>query len=253
MSGDKDKLTPDELIATIQHSSLPTVIVEGIDDMSLFRQLERELDCDILSCGGRTDLFNIFNHRDLFIDKKCVFLADRDMYVFEGIPKEYEAIVFTRGYSIENDILYGTQLKKALSLDAQEKFNKIRDELIKWWAIEVSLYKVLPEFCSFSKSIYEIFSNIDEDSPRIEVEYPAGVLESLDNVELIQEMISEDFDRMARGHHLHQIYCRLLTENKNPKYRRLAGCLLTACVTLENPPLYLDLIEKVKNAFDVTN
>lgn len=33
MSREKDFLSPDEIVATVRHSSLPTLFVEGKDDM----------------------------------------------------------------------------------------------------------------------------------------------------------------------------------------------------------------------------
>ena len=51
--------TVDELVSTLRRSKLPTVVVEGRDDMQIFRWMEDLLkvhEVDVLSVGGRPNL-----------------------------------------------------------------------------------------------------------------------------------------------------------------------------------------------------
>ena len=64
--------TVDELVKTIQHSSLPTLAVEGEDDMTVFHYLERLLSpigADVLPCGNRSQLLQVYGRRAEFSDR----------------------------------------------------------------------------------------------------------------------------------------------------------------------------------------
>lgn len=109
MASSKVELTPTELLSTIQRSKLPTVLVEGSDDAVIFRKLEEyhaDIDLSVLQCGGRSALLKIFERRSEVSNVKLAFIADQDAWVVHGIPPQFQSpeIVFTRGYSIENDL-----------------------------------------------------------------------------------------------------------------------------------------------------
>ena len=58
------RLTKEEIIATIKHSSIPTVLVEGKDDIIFYRKLEEEEEfydfgLDILSAGSKSAVLSI--------------------------------------------------------------------------------------------------------------------------------------------------------------------------------------------------
>jgi hypothetical protein len=90
--------------------------------------LERELGerGAIINCGGRINLFAVWNRRSEFNNKQVAFMADKDLYVFKKIPSQYKGINFTYGYSIENDILSS---KKWMRLFDQEDNNCFNDTL----------------------------------------------------------------------------------------------------------------------------
>ncbi len=61
--------TVDELVSTLRRSKLPTVVVEGRDDMQIFRWMEDLLEVhevDILGVGGRPNLFAIYDRKSEF-------------------------------------------------------------------------------------------------------------------------------------------------------------------------------------------
>lgn len=114
-------LSVDEIIATINHSSLPTAVVEGDDDVIVFRQLERahsEFGLSILPVGGRAAVLGAYARRsELLPKKKVAFIADQDLWILSGIPEEYQTdnLLFTAGYSIENDVLQDGKLENMMS------------------------------------------------------------------------------------------------------------------------------------------
>lgn len=62
----EDALTTEELIATLRNTSLPTVVVEGLDDMIVYRAIEQRLshlNVSILPTGGRSKLLDIYKRK----------------------------------------------------------------------------------------------------------------------------------------------------------------------------------------------
>lgn len=117
-------MTPDEIISSIKKSSIPTICVEGVQDKSALRLVEKLVGIrgSILICNGRNNLFAVWKRRNEFAGKKVVFLADRDLYVLKRIPSEYDGIIFTHGYSLENDILLSERWKHIFSEEDTQIF-----------------------------------------------------------------------------------------------------------------------------------
>lgn len=138
------QFTTEELIQVLRRSSLPTVLVEGRCDMSVYRWLEiwdNACQVDVLPCGGRTNLLKIYERRTEFCHIPCVFVADRDMWIFSNVPTEYGDVVFTNGYSIENDLMAGCKLfQRLFSEEEKAKFAALCDVLSQWFAFEVERF-----------------------------------------------------------------------------------------------------------------
>jgi hypothetical protein len=112
--------------------------------MMTYRWIEDRLGshlANILPCGNRDNLFAVYNRRSEFRHLKCAFLADRDMWLFDNRCSQYGSIVFTRGYSIENDILNGSHVDDLLSRTEQGSFQAISTSLAQWFAFEVQEYR----------------------------------------------------------------------------------------------------------------
>ncbi|MCX8481078.1 MAG: hypothetical protein ORN58_04080, partial [Sediminibacterium sp.] len=95
-------LTEDELIAYLKNSDLNTIIVEGKDDATVYRWLEDEIgdfNINIMPCQGRETLFKVFDRKSEINNIQIAFIADKDKYVYTGIPKKYNDIIWTNGYS----------------------------------------------------------------------------------------------------------------------------------------------------------
>lgn len=137
----EDNMTVDEIISTLNHSSLPTVIVEGKDDIIVYRKLE-SFGVDVLSAGGRNKVLEIFQRKnELSADKKIVFIADKDTWVNLGVPQEFihDFLVLTPGYSIENEIFLDLKCTEILeNRETINTYNLDRDKYIYWYALAVS-------------------------------------------------------------------------------------------------------------------
>lgn len=122
-------MTPDEIISAINHSQVPTLLVEGVQDCRALRLIEDLLNRHgaILKCEGRSNLFDVWRRRgEILGDRSVVFMADKDLYVLQRIPSEYAGIIFTDGYSLENDIL---ESKRWMKLHSSED-SKVYDSCI---------------------------------------------------------------------------------------------------------------------------
>lgn len=138
--------TVDEITSYLRRTSQATILVEGRDDQKVYRYVEdqlTDLDVDVLICDGRDSLLAIFRRRTEFARAPVVFVADRDMWYFTGIPDEFATeIVFTEGYSIEND-LYVREVFEALMSESElAQFRALIQCIARWQAFHVETFRV---------------------------------------------------------------------------------------------------------------
>ena len=134
---------------TLKRSELPTLIVEGVHDRAIYRWIERLLDVpkvDLLPVGNRDVLLDVYERRSEFDSHLPVaFMADLDKWVFDKfdiVSRKYKDIVWTTGYSLENDLYsdgdpetaYITSSKKAEYKRALEKAIEIFAHDVATWA-----------------------------------------------------------------------------------------------------------------------
>ena len=132
--------TVNELVATLSRSRLPTVIVEGKDDMRIYRWVEQRVgtqNANVLPTGGRNTLLKVYDRRKEFPKLPVAFVADRDLWLFSGIPGGYSGIIWTRGYSIENDLYAGAELENLLDVHEVDVHQEVLNVIIEWFAFEV--------------------------------------------------------------------------------------------------------------------
>lgn len=134
------EFTVDETVGALKHSSLPSLVVEGKDDMTVYRWLERELaakSVNLFPVGGRSNVFKVFNRQAEFPRAKVAFLADSDMDVFVPTSPQPPGVIWTRGYSIENDVLASGTVEQLLEPAEEREFRLLLDEFCRWFAFEV--------------------------------------------------------------------------------------------------------------------
>lgn len=136
-------LSPDEIVATLRNSTLPTLLVEGRSDMELFRFLEDMCfgnQIDIMPTSGRDALFEVFKRRGEFCTTPVAFLADSDMFIFGSVPPDLVGIIFTEGYAIENDILSGGKAFRMIGGRHKAKWATLISSLSQWFAAAAHRY-----------------------------------------------------------------------------------------------------------------
>lgn len=136
------------ILATIRNSpSGKFVIVEGVDDIIIYRiliTLYKSLGIQVIPAGGRDKVLEIFDEIKLTDHiNKTIFIVDKDLWVFTGIPTEYqhERIITTSGYSIENDIFIDKDVMSLLKATATEsKFNDELLQYLRWFSLAVTRF-----------------------------------------------------------------------------------------------------------------
>ena len=143
----------DELLGALRHSNIPNIVVEGKGDIIIYRELEDRFGIGtvgIYHAGGRPQLLEIYDtlseseKNGDFSHAPVAFIADRDMLVFKNIPAQYKDIIWTEGYSIENDLYLIGQLnklvKRSLSQSEYAEYEKALDYVCAWFAEKVEKY-----------------------------------------------------------------------------------------------------------------
>ncbi len=132
--------TVEELVAALRRSALPTILVEGQEDMRIYRWIEARLGtrvANVLPTGGRDKLLSVYERRQEFSNLPVAFVADRDMWLFSGIPSNYDGVIWTEGYSIENDLYAGANLENLLDSEEELEHQQVLDAIVEWFACEV--------------------------------------------------------------------------------------------------------------------
>jgi hypothetical protein len=137
------EMTEDEIVGILKHSQSLNIVVEGIDDCIIYRKIEERIGkVDLLFCSGRKNLLNIYLRRDEYINSKYIFIADKDLYLFSSIPSKYAEIVWTRGYSVENDLFNNSNIVNTII--EENNIENFKNDLVliqKWFAYELKLAK----------------------------------------------------------------------------------------------------------------
>lgn len=136
------KLTEDDIIATLSHSKLPTVLTEGRTDYTVFQQIERnlsDLKVSFLPIGGKQKVLNIFNRRAEHGRTDILYIVDKDLWLYTNPPAQYESnsIITTDGYSIENDVIRDGPILSLMSALERSAFFAELGDLTTWFAIQI--------------------------------------------------------------------------------------------------------------------
>lgn len=208
-------LSVDEIIQTLKRSSLPTVLCEGRRDLSVLRCLEDVLDprrVSFLPCGGRVALLAVFDRRSE-VPRSVAFFADKDTWVFTGVPAKYRGIVFTWGYSIENDLLEGARVDRLLTREERQRFQAALKEIIRWYAFEISK---LPATPSVDVHVTRL---LQPDREELSNEFLAFISFSEPPPELINQ-ITTSYQQLLRGKTWVQLLVRFLSHrSRESKYQ----------------------------------
>lgn len=232
-------LTKDELLAYLKKSNLNTILVEGKDDASIYRWIEEdmsgEFSFDLLPCHGRDTLIDIYKERHDITNIKLVFIADKDKYVYLPVPEEYNEILWTSGYSIENDLYYGGYLESLLTSKEKDDFMKALTNFIDYYSHDIEKIK-------------------NGENPQIDY-HPNRILDdnfdlllgnsSIYNTESTKEELLRSYQLLIRGKSLFSLLFLLLCNSKRPvKHKKDA--LMEICLRCNDNNLVKNIIQKIK-------
>ena len=141
----QDIISHDELSALLRNSQIPTLVVEGRTDVRIYnRWIEQRLfgtyRVDVLAADGLENFFRLYERRSEFMHAPVIFIAGREMWLFSGIPEAYKGIIWTNGYSIENDIYSESRIERLIQYNPTIEYDRAKEAVIKWFAFEVEEY-----------------------------------------------------------------------------------------------------------------
>lgn len=236
------ELTVDEIVDTLKRSSLTTVLVEGKDDVLLYRWMENEIgitNASFFPCGGRDKLLQVFGRRNEFSNLKTIFVADKDAYVYINPPEDLNEIIWTNGYSIEND-LYERKIETLLDNDEKSMFLKSLNSFIDYYAFEIENFLEGKSYC-FRNHPQHI---ICETKNEVKREF----LESInfkDPKKEIKQDLEERYDVLIRGKSLFALLTRILSkQSRQIKHSKMS--LLEHCFRTHKSQRFINLIGEIQ-------
>jgi hypothetical protein len=201
-------MTDEEIVSSLKHSQLPTIIVEGPDDTMIYRWMLEDFEIGqacLLPCGGRDTLLNVYNRQNEFSHIPVLFIADKDTFVYSGVPHNYSKITFTQGYSIENDLYQGRKIEQLLSKSEKKNFCKALQNFIRYYGCMLDRFTNGHTDYSFrehpAKILTDSYDLSVNDIPGVFVEPNAATVQYLTN----------NYDLLLRGHSLFQILLMFLS------------------------------------------
>jgi len=237
------ELSVDEIVNTLKRSSLTTVLVEGKDDILIYRWIENEIgvtNANFFPCGGRGKLLEVFERRAEFPNIKVVFVADKDAYVYVNPPANLDEIIWTNGYSIENDLYYGRNIELLLDKAEKDIFLKSLNSFIEYYAFEVQNYLEGKEFC-FRNHPQNIICEIQNEVKKEFLKQINFVTAKNE----ISENLLNNYDVLIRGKSLFALLTRILSKhNRTIKHSKMT--LLEHCYRTHRSEMFINLMKRIE-------
>lgn len=135
--------TVDELYELLKRTTLPTILVEGKDDIVFYRKIEEalsELHVDVLPAGNKQAVLDLMGKLDEHSGTpRFVYVVDKDLWVHD-LPDEVMTnprLVTTDGYSIENDLFADGDLESLLHENETSSFRSEVRKFCWWYALSL--------------------------------------------------------------------------------------------------------------------
>ena len=241
-------MTVEHLVGVLRRARKPNIVVEGNDDVIIYRELTKRigiLEVVLLPSGGREKLFQIYERRDEFDQVPVVFIADQDMWLFSGIEPGYDDVIWTNGYSIENDLYSDAELERLLDDNETAEHQQILDAISTWFAFAVEEY--------LAGNAPKLDLHCDEMVPPGKTELDAGFCTRqgfrIPDVERVQQ-IRNTYQLLLRGKQLFQLLVRFLSKPTHGFEKASLNDYALYNFALRMPeqqPLLNRLMEKVKD------
>jgi len=223
------KMTESEIITYLGKTSLPTLLVEGDADAGIYRWVERQLGIfsgSILVCSGRDVLISIYKRRGTFPHGKIAWLADLDMWRYSSPPADLAGIIFTAGYSIENDLYADSDIESLLEPAERSQHARLLGVVCRWFAFEILEYQAGRTALTAS----HINQVVDFAVMDISAVFRAFRSFAEPDATLVNQLVS-DYKLQLRGKTLLQVIVKYLSDSRrNPKYSY--GSIIELCLKL---------------------
>jgi hypothetical protein len=223
------KMTESEIISYLSKTSLPTLLVEGEDDAGIYRWLESQLGIftgSILICSGRNVLLSIYRRRSTFPHGKIAWLADLDVWRYSSPPVDLVGVIFTTGYSIENDLYVGSDIESLLEPAERSRHAQLLGVVCRWFAFEI-LESQAGRAALMATHINRV---VDFSAMDISVEFRTFRNFTEPEAALVNQLVS-NYKLQLRGKTLLQVLVNYLSDSsRNPKYSY--GAIIELCLKL---------------------
>lgn len=213
MSSEKARPTVEEIYELLKRTSLPTVLVEGKDDIIFYRSVEnelRDLDVDMLPAGNKDAVLEIRKRiKQDPISAPIVFVVDNDLWVYPIAiqPENLDDLITTTGYSIENDLFVDGELENLLSPEEMTDFKVELNHFLRWYALSINrnINGMASSFRTHAGKVLE-----DEDFYKAEMALQDGEIYPEDLFTKIQS----NYGCLLRGKSLFALLLRQLSGKK---------------------------------------
>jgi hypothetical protein len=208
--------TVNEIVNSLKRSFMPIIIIEGADDVYIYRWLKTKLSKSLVSLqttGGRNNLFAIHDRKSEFANRKVIFIADKDSYRFDGVPSNRQDIIFTSGYCIENDVYHGYDVCNLLDTEDLDDFKLLMKVIIRWFSFELEQFN--------QRKLTNINTTLKVAS-HINVVSPIGVNDICPNFKTkigfnepcpnVVQLVESEYSLNLRGKQLFQILSRFMSK-----------------------------------------
>ena len=240
-------MTVEHLVGVLRRSRMPSIVVEGNDDVIIYRELAKRLgvlEVILRPSGGRNKLLQIYERRSEFAHVPVVFIADQDMWMFSGIEPDYDDIVWTHGYSIENDLYSDADLERFLDESETAEHQQVLNAISTWFAFAVEIY--------LAGNNPDLNLHCDEMVPPGKTELDTGFCVRrgfrMPSTELVQQ-IRDKYQLLLRGKQLFQLLVRFLSKPTHGFVKASLNDYALYNLALRMPeahPLLDRLMERVK-------
>lgn len=219
MFGEKRELTDAEILSTLEHTLLPSVVIEGKEDLFMFRRIQSDMGASKISLfpvGGRSRVLFAFENRPTNTDQPSIlFFVDQDEWAFSGIPARYvhTDLLTTQGYSIENDLLRDGDICELFSQAESQTFDLELSRYLDWFALQMTRFiaGLGVELSKFPGRVLDNAQEFDNDCTLAQNEkYPSAM----------RDQLGQDPWKLTRGKSLMQIVLRQLSRAGRPAKHR---------------------------------
>jgi hypothetical protein len=208
---------------------VPIVAVEGSTDVELLRYLEEYIGIKgaVIPCGGSGTLFRLVTRSREITNSRVAFLADQDFCCLRGGHVVHPRVVYTWGYSIENDVIAGSRIDRLIHDNEKGDFDRIRWLVAKYFSFEYERAVAERRDIVWNVSLQSIIS-----LPRVRLAPQIQFAQEIsDHDTVFCRRLYRHIKKLLRGKQLVQMY--LLILNRPGRHARFGtASLLDSCAML---------------------